>query len=668
MLNWKNYLLFIFILILPIKVWSQYYVEVEEKALPKDLTSQVSLYLTSPNKAALVFDSSLPLEFKSSKEILSPVIRFSNYQVLIVTDGASAISILYDGNPTVLNFGQLMGVTKPSLKANEIKFFAVTLQAELEVRDITESEFRRGNKTLPVGPNISDALITLRVFPGDINLKIEEENKNTTKITRNDSEYLVFLSTTDVNQKKTLKITLENGEYKFIPIYELKAKDTRFFRISKPILANMANIDIVEDNQTKNPEILNKIIGNWSGTLGDQNSHLKIFEPNNLNNTIKAELYSNGFYLSYTGNYSISTNNRISISFTKSMNTLYDKINSNLDIEFSNDILSGLFLDDIQNTLDLAMLKSSNIPPNQNEQLENHLSEISTSLVSNWIIEDIFFTEITIERIDYTNTIFGFIKSSNGNCSFNTKVTGVPGNLSFSLKTSKFCRSLDYDLIANIGRTTTISIIDNKKGSFKNVGFFKRSSVKSNETKSETIIPITASKDDIYQVNKERIYFYSEPDISTIRNAYIIKGQIPEILSQTENFYFARYSNLGRITTGYLKKSDLTKINLKQLFSNSIWTGKFGENQIQVVITIIKKNNTNEFEIQGYNVLRQNRRPLRGKISSFYSNGINVVLNEPGTDTWDGVFNINFNFDGQASGNWKANNNRLSRTFTLKKQ
>jgi hypothetical protein len=58
--------------------------------------------------------------------------------------------------------------------------------------------------------------------------------------------------------------------------------------------------------------------------------------------------------------------------------------------------------------------------------------------------------------------------------------------------------------------------------------------------------------------NNEKVYFYTEPDLLTVRKAFIIKGQEVQIIEKIENFYKVSFTNQNaKITEGYMKVSDL---------------------------------------------------------------------------------------------------------------
>lgn len=119
-----------------------------------------------------------------------------------------------------------------------------------------------------------------------------------------------------------------------------------------------------------------------------------------------------------------------------------------------------------------------------------------------------------------------------------------------------------------------------------------------------------------------------------------------------------------------------------------IWTGSLDDKPLKIVIERVEGN-----ELFGYNQVGTNKRPVSG---TFVEGGydqpcciaFDAVLHEPGDDKWDGVFNVKFvcyqkqsenasgdlvcngdyNFGGEAIGEWKSNNGKLNRKVILNRQ
>jgi hypothetical protein len=141
--------------------------------------------------------------------------------------------------------------------------------------------------------------------------------------------------------------------------------------------------------------------------------------------------------------------------------------------------------------------------------------------------------------------------------------------------------------------------------------------------------------------------------------------------------------------TGSLSASSSAAISTEEAISavKGTWEGEMGGKKITIVIEKIQGD-----QISGYNIVGNNKRALKGKISdSSYDQAcamaFEAVLNEPGDDKWDGVFSLKFVGyynqeyidDGEfecvgdlqgydASGEWVPNNGKPKKTLTLTKQ
>ncbi len=96
------------------------------------------------------------------------------------------------------------------------------------------------------------------------------------------------------------------------------------------------------------------------------------------------------------------------------------------------------------------------------------------------------------------------------------------------------------------------------------------------------------------------------------------------------------------------------------------WVGKFGKNMINITLA-----NINGEEIEGFSVCAGNFRKIVGTISDDGSNFLEVKMDEPGTDQYDGSFefSIDLNKD-EVSGHWtpfKAEGNS-EKDYLLKKK
>ncbi len=86
----------------------------------------------------------------------------------------------------------------------------------------------------------------------------------------------------------------------------------------------------------------------------------------------------------------------------------------------------------------------------------------------------------------------------------------------------------------------------------------------------EELIGITASNflydghydETQWRVIKDKVFFYTSPNLKSIhRKAYVVKGDVLKIHSETVNFVLADFDSKDKFTTGYIAKKDLEKIN-----------------------------------------------------------------------------------------------------------
>jgi hypothetical protein len=134
-----------------------------------------------------------------------------------------------------------------------------------------------------------------------------------------------------------------------------------------------------------------------------------------------------------------------------------------------------------------------------------------------------------------------------------------------------------------------------------------------------------------------------------------------------------KMSNGSLINTNARRTSDqFSKIvkdkNGDKVLNNMIgvYSGNFGENDIMLRIMKINQKN---FNVIGSNSVSGNIRPLKGTVE-IMENICYFVLNEPGDEDFDGVFEfkISKNYPNEIQGVWRANNGELEREYVLYKQ
>ena len=94
-----------------------------------------------------------------------------------------------------------------------------------------------------------------------------------------------------------------------------------------------------------------------------------------------------------------------------------------------------------------------------------------------------------------------------------------------------------------------------------------------------------------------------------------------------------------------------------------VYTGAFGDNEIELEIISI---NPKTLSVTGSNSVAGNSRPLKGTIE-ILDNVCYFVLNEPGDDEYDGVFEFKIykNSNTSLEGTWRSNDGTLTRDYRL---
>lgn len=112
--------------------------------------------------------------------------------------------------------------------------------------------------------------------------------------------------------------------------------------------------------------------------------------------------------------------------------------------------------------------------------------------------------------------------------------------------------------------------------------------------------------------------------------------------------------------------------NVHQLVKNSknpyvgYWVGSFGKNKINVILGKVADG-----KAEGFSVCAGNYRPLVGKYKVVNDNTYEFMLDEPGSDKYDGRFEFVINLgDKTCKGNWSPfePDGNSEKDFVLKKQ
>lgn len=228
----------------------------------------------------------------------------------------------------------------------------------------------------------------------------------------------------------------------------------------------------------------------------------------------------------------------------------------------------------------------------------------------------------------------------------------------------------------------------------KNLYLRMRSIVKLEAKGKETVIG------KLYQALVESTY---KGKRSTDLVVYLISHDLEKVLSESDDYtqgyvepsYFKGIDKSDfpiidksetKIKSG-LEKESSEEVNIDDLLLGT-WAGDMDDKPLKIVIERVDGN-----ELFGYNQVGENKRPVNGTFEKgSYDQpcciAFDAVLNEPGDDKWDGVFNVKFvcfqkqstnpsgdlvcdgeyDFGGEAIGDWVSNNGKLNRNLILNKQ
>lgn len=137
---------------------------------------------------------------------------------------------------------------------------------------------------------------------------------------------------------------------------------------------------------------------------------------------------------------------------------------------------------------------------------------------------------------------------------------------------------------------------------------------------------------------------------------------ISVVLSDGSELTAKAYRTNDRFAT--IIEKNITKTLLKEMIGT--YSGSFGDNEIMLKMETI---NPKSLIVIGNNTVAGNSRPLKGTVE-ILDNVCYFVLNEPGNQQFDGVFEfkINKNSNTYLSGSWRSNDGVLERDYFLNKQ
>ncbi len=179
--------------------------------------------------------------------------------------------------------------------------------------------------------------------------------------------------------------------------------------------------------------------------------------------------------------------------------------------------------------------------------------------------------------------------------------------------------------------------------------------------KYKQIIKFTGTVDDIKFNYNATI---AAPVFKTVSYEFITPQESKDVAKNKNGepiFYFGASDTPKETATETETKSE-TKVEETPKAKDNVlglWNGKFGNDELKINIESIDANGA----VKGYDEVKGNKRTLKGN-----KNENSFTLSEPGDDKWDGVFTFKYDPNGKTlTGEWKANNGKSSKQFTLTK-
>ncbi len=69
-------------------------------------------------------------------------------------------------------------------------------------------------------------------------------------------------------------------------------------------------------------------------------------------------------------------------------------------------------------------------------------------------------------------------------------------------------------------------------------------------------VPVSGDWIGVYVINSKRAQLHSEPDSDSLKKAYLVKGDVAYVYDEQSDWFFVRYDNKNRTTSGWIRKLD----------------------------------------------------------------------------------------------------------------
>ena len=442
--------LFVFILNTNNKLFAQYSLVLEEVPLsPNQFSKKLA-----PGKVLLVFRSSEQLSFDSSVENLEPAEYSDGLYFVELSSGSHAFSVIFNDVPTYLNFGQQMDANSlPPLKDGEVKYYSVRVKAELEWSDITENERKRGTFIIPFGPNVSDAMLVVRLFPSDLELEIKESNNLISKLEKEGSSYNVYIKMPSDEKIENYKLVFSSSETDdlIVTLPRFEPKSVKFIRIRKPLIESLTEAETPAQTPKNKPNFGKNVLGFWAGSLGENKTYIDFSQLDEVKKSVTGKIFSTGIYREFRGIIRFKSIDDYQMSLYLAKDELFSN-GAKIDLSYKSGVLNGLWIDDSGQIIDISAMRSSSIQTDNSEEIKQKIIEVNNQLSGSWKtkVQNEFFDILVIGKFNANleteihffkhgnklNTIDSRILNRNGAFTLiatNFKFMGIADPLTFSM-------------------------------------------------------------------------------------------------------------------------------------------------------------------------------------------------------------------------------------------
>lgn len=606
----------------------------------------------SDGKALLVFRSSQKLTFEGSWDNIGDVPQINGLYSFEVSPGSQTISVFFDRTPTDLELVKGSGAPQQG----EVLFYHVFVIPEMTASDITFNEERKGNKIIPIGAAVSDAMLLIRVFPEELELEIKEENGLISKIDRERTQIKVYLSMPKGNDFGGYQVIFNapDVEGTQVSLPRLNPKQVKFYNLRVPII----NVPVATSTvEVPKPERFKDVMGYWQGSLGDDMTSLEFTAFDMSSGSVEGKIYVDGVYVKLVGNARFGLNDSFQASLRTESDLVINLPRANIDFTYRSGTLNGFWTDDNGDSRHFSAIRSSTIQEDRTEEVRRLIADMNKRITGTWVpvasmqqVEQIpiLFDQMVFGDADMKKRAMVVIaKDGNVVWDGSAKVIQKGGNMSLIAQDVR---------LQGVSAASTLSVVFKESqvnctlvsddGSVAQTWVLRRMVV--SDSKSEHRV----SK--AYYVNVEKAFVHTRPDAQSRTNRYFGQGKIVRTLSQHREdspaFIKVLLVRDGIIGEGFIRKEDVGYFNLSNL-NQTVWKGNLQRgSKVSVSLDDVSWDEKHYLVVRGYRELDGEKRPISGTIVKVQQDDVLIHFTEPGKDAAFIVLKVSFAKSGVASG------------------